>query len=223
MNYTKLLERLKDSPIKLENSPPSQVSTGLKMVNHYHPWSITQDEFNHITKTIVDRNLKNGFEVATAFGISALAAGLGFKETGGKLVTLDAYIEEYYNNCGVYKDKHNECYQDADGWKSMQYIIEVFELQDVITPVVGWSPDDICKHVEGYLDYAFIDGGHWTDQVLADTREVKKYLGDKASVFFHDGQCLPADIRAELGNIIGGSYRDVCGMPSCWELGVVEI
>jgi hypothetical protein len=221
ITYNDILEQLKDSPVKLEGTPPSQVHTGLKMVNHYHPWSITEVEFNIIRDRIIEKNYKLGFEVATAFGISALAAGLGFKETGGYLLTMDAYIEEQYNNCGAYAGK-KETYYDADGWKSINYIVNKFDLAKAITPVVGWSPDDLYGYLQPLfdsglrLDYAFIDGGHWQDQILKDAAEVKKYLGEHFSVFFHDGHAFSEEFRHQLSHIIGAEVRCICFMPDCW-------
>lgn len=218
MNYGEILEKLKDSPVPLQSVQCDIVPSGLKMINHFHPWSISETEFNFITKKIVDRNLKRGFEVATAFGISALAAGLGFESTGGLLITMDAYIEEHYNYCGGYREKRNETYQGMDGFKSINYIIEKFNLQNHIHPVVGWSPDDIGKWLLGMrIDYAFIDGGHWNEQVIKDANEIKLYLNpDKFSVFVHDSHSLPPDVRQILSEIFGVPFNVVCPMPSGW-------
>jgi len=218
ISYKQILEDLKDSPIPLEDTPPSQVSSGLKMKNHFHPWSITEKEFNVITQTIIDRDCKRGFEVATAFGISALAAGLGFRQTNGKLITLDAYIEEQYNNCGAYTDKQ-QIYDLADGFRSVNYIIDKYELRDNIEPVVGWSPDDLHLFLEGIkLDYAFIDGGHWESQIIKDTTEIAKYLNDKFVVFFHDGQGIEGNLKSKIEGLLQTNLVQVCGMPDCWNL-----
>lgn len=224
MNYGEILEKLKESPVPLESVQCDIVPSGLKMVNHFHPWSISETEFNFITNKIIERNLKDGFEIATAFGISALAAGLGFKETGGYLVTMDAYIEEHYNYCGGYRESRNETYKDMDGFKSVNHICKTFDLVNTVYPVVGWSPDDIGKFLVGLkLDYAFIDGGHWNEQVIRDARGIKEYLSeDKFTVFFHDGHSITDGVRQELSEIIGGEFKTVLSMPHSWNLGVIE-
>ena len=72
----------------------------------------------------VEHNLQRGYECATAFGISSCAIGLGFKQTGGKIVTMDAYIEEKCQNPGAYKDFERTVYEQSDGYKSVKYLIE---------------------------------------------------------------------------------------------------
>jgi len=86
----KQILNLTDGPVQYELTEMGHI----KMVNHLYPYSIKEREFNFLRDLIAHNNLKNGFECATAFGISSLALGLGFKETGGKCVTMDAYIEE---------------------------------------------------------------------------------------------------------------------------------
>lgn len=43
----------------------------LKLSNHWHPFSLTEDEGKLVYNFIIENNLKYGFEVATAFGVSA--------------------------------------------------------------------------------------------------------------------------------------------------------
>ena len=59
------------------------------MENHIFPLSIRYDEFEFLKNLIIKYNLKSGFELATAFGVSTVALGIGFIKTGGKLVTMD--------------------------------------------------------------------------------------------------------------------------------------
>ena len=66
----------------------------LRMINCEEPGTITEYEANWIIQYIIDNNLKFGFEVGSGFGFSSIAFGLGFKETRGKLITMDSYIEE---------------------------------------------------------------------------------------------------------------------------------
>ena len=62
---------------------PTQVKS-LKMRDHFHPWSITPGEFEYLRDFITAHNLRIGYECATAFGVSALAAAFGFRQTGGQ-------------------------------------------------------------------------------------------------------------------------------------------
>lgn len=179
-----------NNPVGLEFNEEKSI----KMKNHFHPWSIKHKEFMFLYNTIKQNNLKKGYEVATAFGISSLAAGLAMKETGGKIVTMDAYIEEKFNNSHAYQNIYNVVFhQDTDGYKNIKYLIEKFKLENEIFPEVGWSPNDtysvLSKHYnlnEEKLDYIFIDAAHWDSAVINDIDSVYPYLDDNCYVFFHD-------------------------------------
>ena len=161
----------------------------MSMSNHNFPISIRQTEFDYLKKLIVKHNLKNGFELATAFGVSTVALGLGFKQTGGKLITMDAYVEEHLDT-HLYDEANYQKYQDTDGWKSVNYLIEHFRLKDVVKPDIGWSPDDtgnvIAKNTTKKLDFVFLDAGHFPEQVKKDLTVIKPFLDEKYLIVLHD-------------------------------------
>ncbi len=173
MKFTELLET---GRFELVNDHLALLGGGV-------PWSITEEEFNYITKFIIENKLKNGYELATGFGISALAAGLGFKEIGGRLISIDSYIEgqldtlNYKQGLDTYPE--SECYHVAC------YLMEKYGLDNVVLGV-GWSPQDIPTILEKeVLDYAFIDGTHTANQVKKDIKVLEKFMGD-GYMFFHD-------------------------------------
>ena len=94
-----------DGPVKYERSGRGHI----KMVGHSVPYSIMQKEWDFLHNIVVDNNLQRGFELATAFGVSGSAIGTAMKKTGGKLVTMDAYVEEKYNNAGTYEKFDRLC------------------------------------------------------------------------------------------------------------------
>jgi predicted O-methyltransferase YrrM len=159
------------------------------MINHDFPASIRQREFEFLKETIIKYNLKNGFELATAFGVSAVGLGLGFKETGGKLITMDAYIEEHLED-HRYESAGNQKYFEMDGWKSVNYLIEHFRLQNTVIPTVGWSPDDtgsiIAQHTTEKIDFVFLDSGHFPEQVMKDLNVIKPFLANEYVIALHD-------------------------------------
>lgn len=183
----------------------------LRMARHNMPLSVKEDEFMFLKNFIIEHNLQRGYEIATAFGISALACGLGFKETGGRLATMDAYIEEQYNDCSQYRDKKGT-YQDADGYKSIHFLIDAFEMQDIIIPVVGWSPDDTPMAIDQVLapgeklDFVFIDGLHYDEAVMADVNSVLPHLAEKHVVFFHDVHCFSETVERFLVEKLGKTW-----------------
>jgi predicted O-methyltransferase YrrM len=182
----------------------------LRMSNHNMPLSIKNDEFTFIKNFVIEHNLKRGYEIATAFGISATAFGLGLKETGGRMVTMDAYIEEQYNDCAAYRSK-KATYKDADGYKSMQFLIDAFDLDDIIIPVVGWSPDDTADAITGVfgdekLDFVFIDALHYDEAVIADVNSILPFLDDRYAIFFHDVHCFSENVENFLVETFGKSW-----------------
>ena len=50
------------------------------MSNHMFPLSVRYDEFEFLKNVILKYNLKSGFELATAFGVSTVALGVAFKQ-----------------------------------------------------------------------------------------------------------------------------------------------
>jgi hypothetical protein len=220
--YHDLIQASQNAPVKYESASGHFLDThkmhSLKMLGHYHPWSLKPNEFFFIGDFIRKHGLKAGYEIATGFGISSLGAALGFKDTGGKLVTMDAYIEEANDNCAAYTDKQGT-YADSDGYKSVMWLREHYGLQDVLFPKVGWSPDDAPKSIisvfgeQGKIDYAFIDGLHTEDAVIKDTLSIKPFLADKFVVFYHDGAFQPGLI-SYLQKELGFEYRRA---PECHE------
>lgn len=186
MNYFDQILLQKDGPVQYELTNTNNI----KMVQHPYPYSIKYEEFEFLRCLVRDCKLQRGFEVATAFGVSSLALGLGFKETGGKCVTMDAYIEEKCKDPGKYENFEREVYEQADGYKSVKYLIEAFRVQDHLFPEIGWSPDDtetaIRKHFSEPLDFVFIDAGHFQDQIIRDIDAVLPLLGEKYVLAFHD-------------------------------------
>ena len=112
--------KLNDGPVKYEASGRGH----LKMIGHKVPYSIMQREFDFLHNIVVENNLQRGFELATAFGISGTAIGTAFKKTGGKFVTMDAYIEEKCDDAGKYEKFQREVYDKSDGYKSVKYLID---------------------------------------------------------------------------------------------------
>jgi predicted O-methyltransferase YrrM len=178
--------KFNDGPVGYERSGRGHI----KMKGHSVPLSIMQAEWDFLHNIVVENNLQRGFELATAFGISGSAIGTAFKKTGGKFVTMDAYVEEKYNNAGKYEHFEKEVYDKSDGYKSVKYLVEKFGLQDTMFPEIGWSPDDvgdiIGRHFTEKLDFVFLDAGHFEGQMIKDIDAIKPHLAEKFVFVFHD-------------------------------------
>jgi predicted O-methyltransferase YrrM len=175
-----------DGPVKYEKSGRGHV----KMVGHSVPYSVMQKEWDFLHNIVVDNNLKRGFELATAFGVSGSAIGTAMKKTGGKLVTMDAYIEEKCNNAGTYEKFERQVYEQSDGYKSVKYLIKKLEIENHMIAEIGWSPDDvdsiITRNFTEKLDFVFLDAGHFGHQMIKDIEAIKPHLADKFVFVFHD-------------------------------------
>lgn len=201
-------------------------SPALRMTHKGFPVGLKEAEGTVLLGAVNDLGLKRGFEVATGFGLSATWAGLAFRKNGGKLVTLDAYIEEHDGDPNSYRPSGPRTYEGADGYRSVLQLREKFELQRVVYPVVGWSPDavgDAITEVHGGepLDYAFIDGGHWDEAVIRDVNAIAPFLDkERFVVFFHDLHCLNASIE-HAQRVLGGGMQVLVAPPNGWNLGCI--
>lgn len=194
-----LTEKSKNWEIKYEFSNPSSHSS-IRMVGTLYPNSITEHEFFIIHKLIVNNNLKYGYEVATGFGISSLAAALAFKHTGGKLVTMDSYYEEKTQD--PMQDNKNSTFIESIGFKSVNQLIDKYDLNGVMYPTIGYSPTDTIKCLETVFDkntklnYVFIDGLHTEEAAFNDFKEVENKIDvNNFVVIFHDGDGILNTIR----------------------------
>ena len=196
--------------------------TSLKMVNHRMPWSISSNEMQFIHDTVTRYGLRNGYEMATAFGASTIAMGLAIKNNGGKLVTMDAYIEEQYNDCAEYEFVPPITYPTSDGFASVLHLLKHFNLSDAVFPTVGWSPRDASKNLfsvfsaDDKIDIAFIDGLHCDAAVLKDIEAIRPFLADKFVLFLHDVHCFSGTVVNYLRRHFGRTWKTV---PNCtWNL-----
>lgn len=175
-----------DAPLQFESVDMGK-DISLKFKNHAFPWSITQKEYNFLESIIIDNNLKRGIDLCTGIGISALAAAMAMKKTGGKLITIDAYVEEYYNHF-TYGSK--KVIYESDGYVNISFLRDRFDLKEHLIPEIGWSPDDVPTLIEKNfnepLEYVFIDGGHTEEQLLKDISCILPYTTKNTFWLFHD-------------------------------------
>ncbi len=199
----------------------------LIMKKHGNPGSISKKEFEYLENYITRHNYKRGYELATAFGISALAAGLGFKQTNGRLISVDAYIEEHYGCATKYQDKC-EIYTNADGYKVANYLAKKFNIENHVSFHYGWSPRDIpeilSRELNGdKLDYVFIDAQHYDDCVIADIDVVIPYLATNFTLFFHDVHCFTSKFTDFLLGKFNKTYEIVVHRDQGYNLSKLEI
>lgn len=175
-----------------------------KLKTKKFPYSLTDEEGLILYKLVTDAGLKNGYEIATAFGYSSFYLGLGFKKNGGRLVSVDAYVEETEENfiydeataksrADMYTDlrRKGELNKLPEGLKFAILGAQHLGIDDVVRYEIGFSPISIPALLQGQcLDFAFIDGGHFGEQPCIDVDAVLPFMNlDKCIMMFHDTQC----------------------------------
>jgi hypothetical protein len=223
--------KLEWGPVKYELQPqPFQLDNNiirnwhLKMVGYDFPRAVHIKEFDFLKKLIIDYDLKSGYECATAFGVSTVALGLGFLQTGGKLISMDAYIEEIETESIVY-DKMNRYRYDGKqhntnsmGFKSANFLIEHFRLKNVVKLEIGYSPDDVGNVVQNNLnkklDFVFIDAGHFPEQLIKDLESIRQFLDDEYVIVLHDS--FPWLITPEVEEFLITNFGKTVDLPIMW-------
>lgn len=173
---------LTNGPVEYEFHTVAQL---IKPKNKNFPWSIKQFEFDVIRSLISVNDLKRGLEIGTGLGISAVAAGLGFKDTGGKLVTIDSNIEESYDHYVTYRRAAPTILADSINHRSAKFLINHFQLNDTVSVELGWTPRDTANILRNFLgegeklDFVFLDGGEFPEQVVKDIESILPFLAPK--------------------------------------------
>lgn len=178
-----------------------------KLPDRAFPYSCTDEEGLALYHVVASNGLRCGYEVATAFGYSTAFLGLAAQRSGGELVTMDCFVEEFKESFSYEPDELARAMAQtiADvregryprGLEMANENLATLGLQDVVILTLGISPDHVDRALDGrILDFAFIDGGHFDGQPRRDFAAVAPYLGDHCAVFFHDNNDNPAVAEA---------------------------
>lgn len=161
------------------------------------PWSCTLEEGLIMERVAKAMGATQGFEIATAFGFSALFLARALKPQNGRLLTVDCYIEETKGSC-VYSSEEISAHvaevraaiergQSPGGLTRAKELARLAGVADAIDFGVGASPQDIPALVgDRRFDIVHIDGGHFGDQPTKDIDAVLPFLQPRCAVFFHD-------------------------------------
>jgi predicted O-methyltransferase YrrM len=163
---------------------------GLKMSNKLSPVSVTEFEYGLLYSLVLHNNTKFAFEIATGFGVSACAIGQALSKTEGKLITMDAYVEEALDEY-THKTKFVRNESSSQGYAIAKKMCNVIGISAFVNIEIGWSPDDVSSIMnknfgQNKLDFVFIDGGHEHKQIIADLNVIFPYVGDDCVLAFHD-------------------------------------
>lgn len=175
---------------------------------HAHPRSCTDEEGFVLYDTIAAAGLKSGLEVGTGFGYSTAYLGMALQRNGGRLLSMDGYVEEALDS---------DEYGPAELVQALAEVAERMErgehpaglsfaaeqlsalgLDEVVSLSLGASPGSLREALFGRLiDFALIDGGRLGDQPLEDFTAVLGFLEqDRCAVCFRAGAREPSVLRA---------------------------
>lgn len=179
--YKEILS-LTNGPVEYEFHP---IANLIKPRNKNFPWSIKQFEFDLLRSLISSHDLKKGLEIGTGLGISTIALGLGFKDTGGKVITIDSHIEEAHDSYVSYRRSPPSILSDSKNFQSSKFLVDHFQLNDTVSIELGWSPRDTASILRNHLaegeklDFVFLDGGEFPEQVVKDVESFLPFLAPK--------------------------------------------
>ena len=186
------------------HEPLSELDWMYKLKTRKFPYSLTDEEGLILFKLVTDQKFTEGYEIATAFGYSSFFLGLAFQQNGGRLVSVDAYIEEsqeHYLYDPAQARAHAEHLQQLmqtgrnealpEGLRFALAGAKTLEIDGCTSYRVGFSPDGVPALLQGRtIDFAFIDGGHFGEQPLRDVDAVLPFLpSERFLLVFHDTQC----------------------------------
>lgn len=175
-----------------------------KLKHRKFPYSITDEEGLILYNLVTRLGLRNGYEVATAFGYSSFYLGLAFKKNGGRLVSLDAYVEESQEHF-VYDEETARSHAEAhiaaryageteklpEGLRFALAGANKLGLEETTRYEIGFSPMSIPSTLKDeIIDFAFIDGSHFGEAPREDVDAVLPYLNsNRCIIVFHDTHC----------------------------------
>lgn len=227
-NAALMQRHLKQHP----HDDPRQQDHSWLMPSKAAPGSMTDEEGMLIYELIRSNGLKNGFELCTGFGYSAMFAAMAMRETGGKLKTLDCYIEEWkeswlYHGQEVKDALHRvqkmiQEGKNPEGLALAKKFAKELNLSDFVEFHLGVSPEAIPNVLaDQKVDYVLIDGGHDGDQPLLDWQAMKPFLADRCAIVFHDSHPYAHPVRRAIKDA-----EDYLGIPAVhlktrWALSVI--
>lgn len=158
------------------------------------PHSISEYEFNYMKDFISKHDLKSGFECATGAGISTVAIGAGFQNTGGHLFSIDSYVESQEGREVIYQTKAEWGGSgDSTAFENNKKLIDFFGLSKTVTLRKGIAPDDCTDFTQEEkfpgLDFVFLDGpkeGRAFIEVMDFVKPLLVSDGSPFAIFFHD-------------------------------------
>ncbi|MFK8111132.1 MAG: class I SAM-dependent methyltransferase [Rubripirellula sp.] len=168
------------------------------------PYSLTFEEGMMFHYLVAANDLRSGYEIATAFGLSSFFLATAFEKTSGHLLSVDAYIEEELEDFiydlestrrhvekirGLQQERRHDLLP-----RGLQFALEgaaTLKIESVVDYRVGCSPEGVPELLgDRQLDFAFIDGGHFGEQPVLDVQSVLPSLNPtKFLMMFHDTQC----------------------------------
>lgn len=201
-NYTKWEELINLIQIK---SGISGYEIGICVKEHYGlslnkklPYSISEYEFNYMKYFILKNNLKSGYELATGIGISSISIGFAIGCNGGKLITVDSYLEEMIQNQPI---DNTDISVSDDPLIRNKKLFNSLGLNNIHS-YKAFSP--ACSSIlDEELDFVFFDCPKDANDFIRDASILKDRMSNKFAIFVHDTHCFPNEFKRISKDIFG--------------------
>ena len=186
------------------HAPLDQMDWMHKLKTRGFPYSITDEEGLVLYNLVKRLGLRQGYELATAFGYSSFYLGLAFRENHGSMVSMDAYVEEaqqdfvYDSTVARLHATNHQASRRAGASENLPEGLlfalsgaRRLDLEKTVRYEIGFSPADVPSVLHGeVIDFAFIDGSHFGDAPCADVDAILPYLNpERCLLVFHDTHC----------------------------------
>ncbi len=180
-----------DAPCPLEYSDATPAHRGLRMKGYPLPVSISEVEANLLSEYAFEHDCVSGLDLATGFGISALAMSLG----GCEIISIDNYAEEHDQRQQV-KDPGG-LHHWAIGLRMARWLAN----EGRVSPVdfrLGVAPYALPR--DRKFDLVMLDCPKSDDDLRNLLRELRESLAWHWTLFLHDSHTMPhaAEIVREL-------------------------
>lgn len=190
--WDRIIELSQKGPVPLKRW--GSAHNGLQMVGSDLPISISEREYDYLVKYCQDNKKCTAYDLATAFGISALALAEG----GCKVLSIDSYTEELEQNQPTTIDiKPNPEFWNSKGYKSAEYLTH----NDWVFLKCAVAPNDtesvIKNHVTffGLFNIILFDCPKSDDSFIIQFDHILLFCTNNVSIFVHDTHVY--DGRAE--------------------------
>lgn len=171
-------------------------------INGKLPFSISEYEFNYMKDFILDNDLKNGYELATGIGISSIGIGYALEKNGGKLVSIDSYLEELIQEQPI---GNTVLSYSNGGFERNNFMFKSMGLKIITHKRISPNCEDILDlEFNNDIDFVFLDCPKDSNDLIRDISILKDRINKKKfAIFVHDTHCFESQFLETSNSFFG--------------------